>query len=118
MFHKKACSFLSNRINIIRNIQEMCSQTNLNLDTIYLPANFYYIHGLNSFPHNADFEDLWKRNHLKTVWEKEKMLVTSIFSFSQNVFYPFKLKFQFLSHIYCVICNCFQFGQDLNFFIW
>ena len=27
---------------------------------------------------------------LKTLWEKEKMLVTSIFSFSHNVFYPIK----------------------------
>ena len=26
---------------------------------------------------------------LKTLWEKEKMLVTSIFSFSHNVFLPF-----------------------------
>ena len=26
------------------------------------------------------------------------MLVTSIFSFSQNVFYPFRIKFQFLTH--------------------
>ena len=28
-------------------------------------------------------------NLLKTLWEKEKMLVTSIFSFFHNVFYPF-----------------------------
>ena len=27
---------------------------------------------------------------MKTFWEKEKMLVTSIFSFSHNVFYPIK----------------------------
>ena len=29
---------------------------------------------------------------LKTLWVKEKMLVTSIFSFSNNVFYPIKDK--------------------------
>ena len=29
---------------------------------------------------------------LKTLWEKEKMLVTSIFSFSHKVFHTFKYK--------------------------
>ena len=29
-------------------------------------------------------------NGEKTLWEKEKMLATSIFSFSHNVFYSFK----------------------------
>ena len=33
-----------------------------------------------------------------------------IFSFSQNVFCPFRNKFQFLSHIYFVVCKSFQFG--------
>ena len=28
----------------------------------------------------------------KTLWEKEKMLVTSVFYFSHNVFYPIKGK--------------------------
>ena len=44
------------------------------------------------------------------------MLVISIFSFFHNVFYPSTLfypsqnKFLFFSHIYFVICKCFQFG--------
>ena len=81
----------------------------------------------------------------KHLGEKEKMLVTSIFSSSQNVFYqfffqfvfchthtifffffkfvflPFPLQFFFnlfsaipitifFSHIYFVICKCFEFG--------
>ena len=36
---------------------------------------------------------------LKTLWEKEKMLVTSIFSFSYNGFYPIKEKINNLSNI-------------------
>ena len=40
------------------------------------------------------------------------MLVTSIFSFSQNVFYPSQNKFQFFNHIYFVVCKCFQFDQS------
>ena len=31
---------------------------------------------------------------LKTVWEKEQMLVTSIFTFSNNVFYSSENKLQ------------------------
>ena len=48
---------------------------------------------------------------MKTLWEKEKMLVTSIFSHSHNVFYHSQSKFQFLSHIYFVVCKSFQFGM-------
>ena len=39
------------------------------------------------------------RDLLKTLWEKEKMLETSIFSFSHNIFYPLQNKFQFFSCI-------------------
>ena len=57
------------------------------------------------------FNDLGKKvQKKKTLWEKEKMLVTSIFSFSHNVFSLSKIKFQIFSHIYFVVCKCFQFG--------
>ena len=42
------------------------------------------------------------------------MLVTSIFSLSHNVFYPYRNKFQFFSHAYFVIRQCFQFGKRVN----
>ena len=48
---------------------------------------------------------------VKNIVGKEKMLVTSIFSFSRNVFYPFQKEFLFLSYTYFVVCKCFQFGQ-------
>ena len=51
---------------------------------------------------------------LKTLWDKEKVLVSSIFSFSHNVFYSFKKDFLFLSYIYFVVCKCFQFGKASN----
>ena len=50
--------------------------------------------------------------------EKEKMLVTSIFSFSHNVFYPLQSNFLFFRHIYFVVCKCFNFGLVLNFVVW
>ena len=61
---------------------------------------------------------LKKRPLLKTLWEKEKMLVTSIFSFSHNVFYPFQTNFIFFIHIYFVVCKCFQFRPLLKFAVW
>ena len=50
------------------------------------------------------------------------MLVTSIFSFSQNVFCPFRDKFQFLSHIFLLPAKAFDldrskilsFGKELG----
>ena len=42
------------------------------------------------------------------------MLLTSIFSFSHNVFYPFQKKFPFFCHIYFVIllsANAFNLDQ-------
>ena len=54
----------------------------------------------NPFPHNPDLLGPSKRNLLKTLWEKEKMLVTSIFSFSHNAFYPSQNRiFVFKSHL-------------------
>ena len=47
---------------------------------------------------------------LKTLWEKEKMLVTSIFSYSHIVLYPSQHKLQYLSQNFFVVCKCFDFG--------
>ena len=41
------------------------------------------------FPHNDTFWCPWETSLLKTLWEKEKLLITSNISFSQSVFYPF-----------------------------
>ena len=73
---------------------------------------------INSLPHKFNFNDP-ENNHIqKTSWEKEKLLVTSIFSFSQNVFYSFQRKFQILSRIYFDVCKCFQFGFGQVFVVW
>ena len=65
---------------------------------------------MNFLPHNPDFNDPEKKSLLKTLWEKEKMLVTSIFSFSCNVFYLFQQEFLCLGYIYFVVGKCFQYG--------
>ena len=66
--------------------------------------------GHNSLPHNHEFYRPCIRNFLKALWEKEKIFATSIFSFPHNVFYPIPNKFQFFSHVYFVVCKCFQTG--------
>ena len=43
----------------------------------------------NPFPHNDTFWRPWETSLLKTLWEKEKLLVMSNFSFSYSVFYLF-----------------------------
>ena len=60
----------------------------------------------NSIPHNP--ERPCERILLKTFRKKEKMLVTSIFSFFHNVFYPIKERNQHFSYIEFVACSCFQ----------
>ena len=51
-------------------------------------ALFIVLARINSFPHNHGFSWPCIRSLLKTLSEKEKMLVTSIFSFPNNVFLP------------------------------
>ena len=46
------------------------------------------------------------------------MLVTSIFILFHKVFCHSKNEFQCLSHIYFVVCKCFQFGQAQYFAVW
>ena len=47
---------------------------------------------------------------MKILWEKEKMLVTSIFFFYDNVFYLSDNKLYLFSSIHFVVCKCFEFG--------
>ena len=51
--------------------------------------NILDVSKFNPFPHNDAFWRPWETSLLKTLWEKEKLLVTSNFSFSCSVFYPF-----------------------------
>ena len=61
---------------------------------------------LNPFPHNDTFWRPWETSLLKTLWEKEKLLVVSNFSFSQCFLLPISailVKFEI------VICKLLQF---------
>ena len=55
---------------------------------IFLPAVFDTI-PVNPFPNKPWFLRVCFTSLLKSLWEKEKLLVTSNFSFSHSDFYPF-----------------------------
>ena len=63
------------------------------------------------------FNEPEERAFWKTWREKEKMLVTSIFSLSHNVFHPSQNLF-FFSNIHFVVCKCFQVRPVYNFAVW
>ena len=61
-----------------------------------------FCHSLfNSLQHNPYFYWPMERSLLKTLWEKENMVVTSIFLFSHNVFYLSQKIFYFSVNLIC-----------------
>ena len=65
----------------------------------------------NPFPHNDTFWCPWETSLLKTLWEKEKLLIMSNFSFSHSIFYPFGWLSAIFVKFEVVICKLFQFGR-------
>ena len=51
------------------------------------------------------------RSLLKTMWEKEKLLVTSNFSFSHSVFYPFGKLSAIFINFKIFVRKLFEFGR-------
>ena len=68
----------------------------------------------NPFPHNDTFWHPWKTSLLKTLWEKEKLLTTSNFSFSHSVFYPFAYFLPFSSNLKLSTANSFSLEESKN----
>ena len=68
----------------------------------------------NPFPNKPWFLRVCSLSLLKTLWEKEKLLITSNFSFSHSVFYPFGELTTIFITFEIVICKLFEFGGVLN----
>ena len=66
---------------------------------------------LNPFPNNDTFWCPRERSLLKTLWEKEKLLVTSNFSFTHCVFYLLKDLSAIFIKFKIVVGRLFQFGS-------
>ena len=65
----------------------------------------------NPFPNKPWFLRVCSELLSKTLWEKEKLLVTSNFSFSHSVFHSFgKLSAIFIK-LKIVVCKPFEFGK-------
>ena len=66
---------------------------------------------VNSFPNKPWFLCVCSTSLMKTLWEKEKLLVTSNSSFSHSVFYLFGELFAMFIKFKIVVCKLFQFGR-------
>ena len=67
------------------------------------------IRHLNSFPNKPWFLRVCSTSLLKTLWEKEKLLVTSNFPFTHSVFYCLRELSAIFVKFKIVICGLFQF---------
>ena len=76
------------------------------IEFLLLLPNFF-----NPFPNKPWFLCVCNASLLKTLREKEKLLVTSNFSFSHSVFYPFGELFAIFVKFNFVVCNPFLFGR-------
>ena len=72
---------------------------------------------VNPFPNKPWFLHFSRKSLLKTQWKKEKLLVTSNFSFSHSVLNPFGDLSAIFMKLKIVICKRFHFGrvQNLSF---
>ena len=77
--------------------------------------NMFKLKLFNRKPHNADFHKPWKRCLFHTLREKEKMLVTSIFSSCHKLFYLIQETLHHLSKTDIVVCTCFSIWTRLKF---
>ena len=69
---------------------------------------------LNPFPNNPWCLRVCSTGLLKTLWEEEKLLITSNFSSSRSVFYPFEELSSIFIKFEIVVCKLFQFGRVQN----
>ena len=68
----------------------------------------------NPFPNKPWFLRVCSTSLLKTIWEKEKLLIITNFSLSHNVFYQFEDLFSIFINFEIVICKLFHFGRVYN----
>ena len=73
---------------------------------------------VNPFPSKPLFSRVCSTSLLKTLWEKEKLLTTSNFSFSLSVFYPFGELSTILIKFEIDVCKLLQFGRIKNNVVW
>ena len=93
----------------IYNKQKVCGPT------VWADLGWYhlqiYLHAFDPFPNKPWFLRVCSAWLLKTLWEKEKLLVTSNFSFAHSVFYPFGELCAIFIKFEIFVFKLFQFGR-------
>ena len=87
-------NFKNKTSNLFLAIVTKTTYPNVNIHVILTPLTIYKVKSfftlpINAFPNKPWFLGVCSTDLLKTLWEKEKLLVTSNFSFSHSVFYLF-----------------------------
>ena len=103
--------------SLYQNLSERRKALSIHLWTDKLPFFRITELDLNPFPNKPWFLCVCSINVLKTLREKEKLLLTSNFSFSHNVFYPLREHSAIFIKFKIVVCKLFHFGrvQNLSF---
>ena len=78
----------------------------------------FFLWFINPFPNKPWFLHVCSTTLLKTLWEKEKLLATSNFSFSHSVFYLFEELSAAFVQMKIVVCKLFSFWQSPKFVVW
>ena len=96
---------------------EQCINYCLQVLSIWTSLNFFVWSRVNPFQNQPWFLHVCSISLLKTLWEKEKLLITSNFSFYHSVFYLFEELSIIFIKFEIVVCQRFQFGivKDLSF---
>ena len=87
-----------------------CNKQFLLFSQCFLPYMALIFH-FNPFPNKPWIFSVCSTSLLKTLWEKEKLLVTSNFSFSHSVFYSFRELSAIVIKFKIIVCKLFQFGR-------
>ena len=104
----------------------ICEKKKLNaVSKKYWPMSAWIVHWhgpkfcaiFNSFPNKLCFLRVCSTSLLKTLWEKEKLLVTSNFSFSRSVFYPFGELSAIFIKLIIVVCKL-SVWKSLKIVVW
>ena len=85
---------------------------------LHYPLVYHQFLSTKPVPKQALVFIVFSKCLLKTLQEKEKLLVTSNFSFSHSVFYPFGEFSAIFIKFRVGVCKLFQFGRVLNFIAW
>ena len=87
-------------------------------ETKFRLGSLFFTFNLNPFPNKPWFVHVCGTSLLKTLWDKEKLLVTSHFSLSHSVFYSLGKLTAILIKSEIVDCNLFQLGPVQNIVVW